>query len=136
MPESATPPRILVIDDDAAVCVVICDALRDCGYRVLCAANGELGLESIRLDGAPDLVITDIVMPRKEGLETIRELRTVHPGIKIIAMSGGGGTGSGIFWPWPRNSAAMPRCPSRSTCLCWNRRCASSLARRFCCAAL
>ena len=112
MPESATPPRILVIDDDAAVCVVICDALRDCGYRVLCAANGELGLESIRLDGAPDLVITDIVMPRKEGLETIRELRTVHPGIKIIAMSGGGRHRIGDFLAMAEkfgSHAALPK---------------------------
>lgn len=82
--------RILVIDDDCAIRLMLCETLRDCGYEVMTAANGNLGLESIRIDGAPDLVITDIIMPQKEGLETIRDIRLLHPNIRVIAMSGGG----------------------------------------------
>jgi len=53
------------------------------------AADGNEGLRLLRAQSA-DLVVTDLVMPEKEGLETIMELKRRFPGIKIIAMSGGG----------------------------------------------
>jgi YesN/AraC family two-component response regulator len=53
------------------------------------APNGRVGLREYHLDLA-DIIITDIVMPDKEGLETIRELRSLHPKARIIAISGGG----------------------------------------------
>ncbi len=59
------------------------------GYEVREACNGK---EAIKLfdDSAPDVVLTDLIMPEKEGLETIAEIRQSHPHVKIIAMSGGG----------------------------------------------
>ena len=59
------------------------------GYQVFTASNGDEGVHVFREEQA-DLVITDIIMPVKEGLETISELQRDHPDVKIIAISGGG----------------------------------------------
>jgi len=58
------------------------------GYQVETAPNGKVGLR-IQEENPCDLVITDIFMPEKEGIETIRELRRDFPDVKIIAMTGG-----------------------------------------------
>ncbi len=58
------------------------------GYVVEDAADGMAGVQAFRDQGA-DLVITDLIMPEKEGIETILELRDVDPGIPILAISGG-----------------------------------------------
>ncbi|MCU0574161.1 MAG: response regulator [Syntrophobacteraceae bacterium] len=79
---------ILVIDDEELLVRMVKTMLEREGYRVLVAPNGKHGLKLFREEPV-DLVITDIFMPEKEGLETIRELRREFPGIKIIAMSGG-----------------------------------------------
>ncbi len=79
---------ILVIDDEEQLVKMVCTMLEREGYRVSVAQNGKQGLRLFRQEPV-DLVITDIFMPEKEGLETIRELRREFPGIKIIAMSGG-----------------------------------------------
>ncbi len=63
------------------------------GHTVIEARNGVEGLAKYPADGV-DLVITDIVMPGKEGIELIVELRQLHPQLKILAMSGGGRIGS------------------------------------------
>jgi DNA-binding response OmpR family regulator len=63
--------------------------LRNAGYDVCEAANGEQALQVYR-DEKPDVVIMDIVMPDKEGIETIREIKQADPAAKIIAISGGG----------------------------------------------
>jgi DNA-binding response OmpR family regulator len=81
--------RILVIDDDEAVRLTVQLLLERQGYEIGCATNGEEGLDMIEAF-KPDLVITDIIMPMKEGIETIREIRRLHPAVKIVAMSGGG----------------------------------------------
>lgn len=81
--------RILVIDDDPAVRLSAKLALEDAGHRVEEAVNGEEGLKRMRANPA-DLVISDIFMPEKEGLETIDEIRRNHPQTRIIAISGGG----------------------------------------------
>jgi DNA-binding response OmpR family regulator len=81
--------RILVIDDDEAVRLTVQLLLERHGYKIGCATNGAEGLDMIEAF-EPDLVITDIIMPMKEGIETIREIRRLHPAVKIIAMSGGG----------------------------------------------
>lgn len=88
---------ILVIDDDHAVRKTICDNLLECGYDVYEAENGEQGLKVIQSGTIPKIVITDIIMPEKEGLETIMELKKTHPGIRLIAISGGGRTKSNDF---------------------------------------
>jgi DNA-binding response OmpR family regulator len=79
---------ILVIDDEEQLVRMLSTMLEREGYKVVVAQNGKQGMRLFRQEQT-DLVITDIFMPEKEGLETIRELRKECPGIKIIAMSGG-----------------------------------------------
>ena len=81
--------RILVIDDDEAFRRVFADTLVRAGYQVLTAENGVVALKLFRAQPV-DLVITDLVMPEKEGIETMLELRKLQPSLKIIVMSGGG----------------------------------------------
>ncbi len=81
--------RILVIDDDDAIRFSLKLALEDADHQVEDAANGVEGMTRFRTNPA-DLVITDIFMPEKEGLETIDEIKRSYPQTKIIAMSGGG----------------------------------------------
>lgn len=83
--------RILIIDDDLAVRDTLIAILEDRGYEVVTAVNGQEGLAVFRSE-RPDLLVTDIVMPVKEGLQTIREIREERPDMKIIAISGGSRT--------------------------------------------
>ena len=78
---------VLVIDDDPVTRVVVCAVLESAGHTVIEAADGHNGLTAFYQHSA-DLVITDILMPGKDGIETIRELRGTNPEIKIIALSG------------------------------------------------
>lgn len=84
--------RILVIDDDDAIRLSLKLALEDADHLVDEAADGEEGMNRFRMRPA-DLVITDIFMPEKEGLETIDEIKRNYPKTKIIAISGGGSIG-------------------------------------------
>ena len=88
--------RILVIDDDEQVLDMLYQSLTREGYDVLRASNGEQGLRLYRQEPV-DLIITDIIMPEKEGIETIIELRQDFPDVKIIAMSGGGRIGTNDY---------------------------------------
>jgi DNA-binding response OmpR family regulator len=89
--KNAASTRLLVIDDDNLVRAPLIDMLQTAGFEVVAASNGRLGLEL--LDTTPvDAVITDILMPEQEGLETIREARQRFPDIRILAISGGGET--------------------------------------------
>jgi CheY-like chemotaxis protein len=81
--------KILVIDDEEAMRGYLRLLLEKEGYAVREAADGHAGLAACRAD-PPDLVITDLVMPRMGGLETIRELRRAFPRVCIIAISGFG----------------------------------------------
>jgi DNA-binding response OmpR family regulator len=81
--------RILLIDDDDSVRGMLLQTLTHFGHTVIEARNGKEGLELFR-DAKADLVITDIVMPEKEGIEVLMELRKKHPPVKVIAISGGG----------------------------------------------
>ena len=82
--------RILIIDDDDQFRAMLRTMLEKAGYNdIEEAANGSIGVKLIRQHPF-DLVITDIIMPDKEGIEMITELSRDYPGIKIIAMSGGG----------------------------------------------
>jgi CheY-like chemotaxis protein len=80
--------RILVIDDERIIRTIVKHALEEDGHEVIEAGDGEEGIQLYRKNPT-DLVVTDIIMPRKEGIETIKELRRNYPDIKIIAMSGG-----------------------------------------------
>jgi len=86
--------RILVIDDEELVRFTVRKALESEGHEVTEAENGEEGLTS--QTATPfDLVISDLIMPVKEGVETIIQLRRDFPVLPIIAMSGGGRTKEG-----------------------------------------
>jgi DNA-binding response OmpR family regulator len=81
--------RILVIDDDRLVRFTIRTALEQAGHEVVEAEDGVRGLEAF--DAAPfDLVISDLLMPEKEGVETVREIRRRSTRVKILVVSGGG----------------------------------------------
>lgn len=80
---------ILIIEDDHHILLMIKRMLEPLGYEIKLASDGMEGMEMFR-DFKVDLVITDIIMPEKEGLEIIREMRRERPKLKIIAMSGGG----------------------------------------------
>ena len=80
---------ILVVDDEEAVRHLLRQVLESAGYRVQEAINGIEAIETYKREPA-DLVIMDIIMPEKEGIETIIELRQEYSGIKIIAISGSG----------------------------------------------
>ena len=84
--------RILIIDDEEKVLNVLCSALTRAGFAVIKAFNGKEGMKLHREDPV-DLIITDLIMPEKEGIETIRELTAKFPNTKIIAISGGGHIG-------------------------------------------
>lgn len=81
--------RILIIDDDIAMRHALKSALERHGYQVAEASDGRRGLE-IYGETVFDLVVTDIIMPGMEGLETVLALKKFTPGLKIIAMSAGG----------------------------------------------
>lgn len=84
--------RVLVIDDDRFVRQAICLALTEAGHQIDEAESGADGLASV-VAGLPDLVITDLIKPEREGIETILTLRRMAPALPIIAMSGGGRIG-------------------------------------------
>ena len=79
---------ILLVDDDQQFRQYMCEMLADQNYDVTEAENGEVGLKKFN-ESKPSLVITDIVMPEKEGIELILTLRNLDPAIPIIAVSGG-----------------------------------------------
>lgn len=81
--------RILIIDDDHHILIMTKKMLERAGFEVELASNGNEGLELFKMMPI-DLVITDIIMPEKEGLETIRAMKRLRADLKIIAMSGGG----------------------------------------------
>lgn len=81
--------KILIIDDEPHILLMLKKMLERNGYEIDLAANGNEGLKLFNKNPS-SLVITDIIMPEKEGLETIREMRRLQPDLKIIAMSGGG----------------------------------------------
>lgn len=86
-------PSILIIDDDDSLCDALRRNLHKEGYTIMEASEGRGGLK--QLERSPvDLILLDMFMPDKDGLETIGELRRTHPGIRIIAMSGGGFNGT------------------------------------------
>ncbi len=80
---------ILVIDDDPDTREEIREYLVSKNYKVVTATDGAEGLNMAR-HGPIDVVITDLIMPRKDGVETIARLKETKPGIAIIAISGGG----------------------------------------------
>lgn len=89
-------PTILVIDDDRAVVYSLAMVLEAKGFAVLTADDGKAGM-GVFHQNRPDIVVTDIIMPNQEGIETIMQMRRARPNTKIIAMSGGGRVGNSDF---------------------------------------
>ncbi len=80
--------RILILDDDELISKMLRKALENSGYEVITAPNGREGVRMY--DSTPvDLVISDILMPEMDGIETLKVLRRRNPMLKIIAVSGG-----------------------------------------------
>jgi CheY-like chemotaxis protein len=103
---------ILVVDDDETFRRLLCQTLLRAGHEVLAADDGRGALRLYRQQPA-DLVITDLIMPEQEGLETILELRRLQPDLKIIAISGGGRMVPGDYLPIARHLGAARTLASR-----------------------
>ena len=88
--------NILLVDDNPQLLYVQRELLGRLGHQVTLATDGREALRWAELEKF-DVVISDIVMPNQEGLETIKLLRRMHPGLRIVAMSGGGSTDSGLY---------------------------------------
>lgn len=80
---------ILIIDDDPDILALTRSFLEREGHSIRAESDGRAGLKAFRAQGA-DLVLTDIFMPQEDGLEVIKNLRTLQPTLPIVAMSGGG----------------------------------------------
>jgi CheY-like chemotaxis protein len=98
--------RVLVIDDSPEIREVLRDTLELQGYDVVLATDGAEGLWLHRQRPA-DLVITDIFMPEKDGIEIILELAKEFPAVKVIAISGGGRMGNFDYLPFAEQFGAL-----------------------------
>ena len=90
--------RVLIVDDDEQIRVLLQQMMEWAGFDVLVAENGRVAMR-MQSQQPADLVITDLIMPEQEGLETISWLKKDYPNIKIIAISGGGRIGPEAYLP-------------------------------------
>lgn len=90
--------RVLIIDDDEQIRVLLKQMMEWAGFDVLVAENGRIAMQ-LQSEKPADLVITDLIMPEQEGLETISRLKKEYDNIKIIAISGGGRIGPEAYLP-------------------------------------
>lgn len=88
--------KILVVDDEPLICEMLEVFLSRAGHDVTAVTDGKQAIEVVRT-ASVDLVIADIVMPEKDGLETIMDLQKMRPELKIIAISGGSRIGNFDF---------------------------------------
>lgn len=88
--------KILIIEDDASFRQSLRDLLESEGYGVIEASDGVEGVDIYR-DQHADLVIMDIIMPKKDGVEAIMDLKIDFPDVRIIAISGGGRMGPSTY---------------------------------------
>jgi len=91
-------PRVLIIDDEEDIRDALYDVLNRAGFEVDVASTGDEGIDKLRSKPA-DVIVTDIIMPGKDGVATIKEIRKEFSGAKIIAISGGGNFGSNAYEP-------------------------------------
>ena len=97
--------RMLIVDDEAGIRETLSTLLKAEGHEIDTAANGFEATDTFREHPA-DLVICDIMMPDKGGLETIVELRKQHPAVKIIAISGASSGGRRKILEWATKMGA------------------------------
>ena len=98
--------NILLVDDEPLIIETLSNAITRKGHAVVTATNGVEAMEKFR-EGQFDLVITDIIMPDKEGIELIMEMNRHTPGVKIVAISGGGRTGNVEFLKMAKKLGAI-----------------------------
>lgn len=82
--------RILVVDDEESVRDMVKAMIEPAGYDVIEAGNGAEACDACK-EAPVDLIITDIVMPEKNGIDLIMDVKKEYPDIPVIAISGGGG---------------------------------------------
>ena len=97
--------RILIVEDEESIRTMLSQSLKQLDHEISTAPDGDQALEFLR-ENEIDLVVTDIVMPNREGLETIQDIRQNWPKIKIIAMSGGGRVGNMNYLELAQNFGA------------------------------
>ncbi|MFL6230914.1 MAG: sigma-54-dependent transcriptional regulator [Pyrinomonadaceae bacterium] len=90
-----TQGRVLVVDDDPAVCSTVRELLSDCGFETDAASDGDAGLARVE-EFHPAVVVADVLMPGLGGLALLRELRARHPEVGVILMSGAGSIESAL----------------------------------------
>lgn len=100
--DSQTAATVLIVDDDTAVRVTLDLILTRAGYRVVHASDGAAALLALAAEPV-DAVVLDLVMPGREGLETLVELRQRFPGVSVVAFSG---AFDGRFLPMARHLGA------------------------------
>lgn len=98
--------KILVIEDHAGMARTIEAILVAAGHEVVLAPNGRVGVSLVG-DGGFSLIITDIMMPEQDGLETIRHLAAQRPDLRIIAISGSDANGGLDYLPAARQFGAV-----------------------------
>lgn len=97
---------ILVIDDEKDILQLISAMLTAEGYEVVAAEDGHRGLELLQDFDDIEIVITDLIMPNKEGIETIMDMHKIRPELKVLAMSGGGRGGISTYLSTAKNIGA------------------------------
>src|SRR5512141_3162637 len=81
--------KILLVEDDDLVRDMLTQVLQRASHEVISVSNGEDATTSLQTS-EPDIMVTDIIMPKKSGITLISEVKNRHPGLEIIAISGGG----------------------------------------------
>ncbi|MEP0068987.1 response regulator [Pyruvatibacter sp.] len=97
--------NILVVDDEPLICSMLQALLTREGHDVIIAGDGRQAIQAVETNEI-DLIIVDIVMPEKDGLEAIIEIRRITPDMKIIAISGGSRIGNADFLSMARKFGA------------------------------
>lgn len=99
-------PNILIIDDNDDLRETLVVLLEDQGYSVASASDGDSGVDAFDRT-RPDLVLTDVIMPKSDGVEAIRRIRAIEPSARIIAMSGGSMAGNDYQLRMAKQAGAM-----------------------------
>ena len=87
--------KVLVVDDDRLICRLLADFFEDEGYDVRCAGDGLAALAEVERD-LPDLVVTDLMMPRLDGAGLVARLVELGSGVPVIVMSAAHSRGAGV----------------------------------------
>jgi DNA-binding NtrC family response regulator len=101
----STPRKILVIDDEADICDLVRLLLERAGHEVVATTNSRTAM-SLLAERAFDVVITDMLMPDRDGLEIMADLRRNYPTVRVIASSGGGRISSDSYLQIAKKSGA------------------------------